>query len=49
MYELNMYLFDNSKPEELLFFVKNYEMMLEASGMLTTGDNIQYLRTFPHV
>ena len=35
IHELKMALFDNGDPEELLWFIQNYEMMLEASGTLT--------------
>ena len=43
MYEFKMYLFDNSKPEGFLFFVQNFNMALNASGILADNVNLQYL------
>ena len=37
-----MTLFDNSDPEEFLLFVCDFNINLEASGMLKAGINIQY-------
>ena len=45
LHELKMALFYNSKPEEFLSFVCNFNMTLEASGMHKAGANIQYLCT----
>ena len=43
LYKLKITLFDNSKYEEFLLFVRNLNMSLESSGMLKAGANIQYL------
>ena len=40
MYGFKMDLFGNVKPEELLLFVWNYNMTLEASGLLTKNTKI---------
>ena len=45
LYEFKRYLFDNSEPEELLLFVRNFIMTLTASGTLETGVKVQYLCT----
>ena len=34
---------DNGEPEELLLFVSNFQITLEASGTISDGTNIQYL------
>ena len=34
LHELKMALFDNGEPEELLLFIRNFNMTLKASGML---------------
>ena len=47
-FEFKMALFDNGKPEEFLLFIKNFNMTLEASGMLNSGAKIQYLHTLVH-
>ena len=44
LYELKMALFENGDPDELLLFVINSKMTLEASGMLTENVKLQYLR-----
>ena len=43
-YKLKMALFDKGKPDEFLFFIRNFNMTLEASGTLKADTNIQYLR-----
>ena len=43
LYEFKMALFDNGDPEEFFLFISNFNMNLEASGMLKYGTNIQYL------
>ena len=43
-----MALSDNSKPEELLLFIRNFNMTLKASGTLKSGAEIQYLHTLVH-
>ena len=48
LYELKMALFDICKPDEFLLFIRNFNMTLEASGMLKAGVNIQYLCTLVH-
>ena len=45
MNEFKIELFDNKKKEELLLFMRNFKMMLYASGTLAENANIQYLRT----
>ena len=45
LYEFKISLFDNGKPEEFLFFVRNFNMTLLASGTLEAGAKYQYLRT----
>ena len=37
---LKMAVFDNSNPEEFLLFVQNFQMMLEASGTISTISKI---------
>ena len=48
LHELKMALFDNGEPEEFLLFVRNFNMTLEASGMLVAIANIQHLCTLLH-
>ena len=48
LYEIKMALFDNGEPEELLLFICNFCMTLEASGTLKAGAKIQYLCTLVH-
>ena len=48
LYEFRMYFFDNSRPEEFLLFVSNFNMTLAASGTLESGTKIQYLRMIVH-
>ena len=43
VYELKMTLFDNRNPEELLLFIINFNMNIDASGKLVASKNIQYL------
>ena len=45
LYELKISLFDMGGPEELLFFIRNFNMTIDASGTLVSGANIQYLCT----
>ena len=40
LYELKMAVFDNGDPEEFLLFVRNFQMMLEASGNISTSSKI---------
>ena len=40
-----MYLFYNVEPEEFLFFMRNFNMTLAASGTLEAGAKIQDLHT----
>ena len=49
LYEFKIYLFDNGKPEEFLFFVRNLNMTPTAPGTLETGAKVQYLCTLLHV
>ena len=44
LYEFKVALFDNGEPQEFLFFVRNLQIMLEASGTLAANAKIQYLR-----
>ena len=43
-----MALFDNVNPEEILLFVWDFKMTLEASGTLAASAKIQYLHTLVH-
>ena len=43
-----MALFANGKTEELLMFIRNFQMNLIASVMLTDGAKIKYPRTLVH-
>ena len=45
LYEFKMSLFDNGEPEELLLFVRNFNMTLATSGTIETSAEIQYLCT----
>ena len=38
-----MALFDNGDPEKFLFFIRNFQMTLEASRILDSGVKIPYL------
>ena len=42
LYKIKLALFDDGKPEEFLLFIRNFNMTLEASGMLVYITNIQY-------
>ena len=41
-------MFGNGKPEELLFFVQNFKVMLEDLGTLADSIRLQYPRTILH-
>ena len=43
LYKFNLSLFDNYEPEEFLFFTRNFNMTLEASGKILSGAKIKYL------
>ena len=43
-----MALFDNGKPEEFFLFVWNFQINLEASGIIVYSAKIQYLFTLLH-
>ena len=43
--EFRMSLSDHGEPEELLLFVQNFQMTLEATGMLETEAKVHYLCT----
>ena len=45
LYEFKMALFDNGNPEEFLFFVWNFQITLEASGVLSAISKIHYFYT----
>ena len=45
LYEFRVPFFDNGDPEEFLFFVRDSNMTLAASGTLEMGAKIQYLCT----
>ena len=47
-YKSKTTLYDKSNPEELFLFIRNFNMTLEASGMLAGNAKIQYLRTLVH-
>ena len=44
-----MALYDNGDPEELLLFVRNFNMTLKASGKISFNTKLQCLRTLLHV
>ena len=44
-YELKTALSYNGELEEFLLFIRNFNMNLEASGTLKSGENIQYICT----
>ena len=44
-YEFKMIFLDNSSLEEFLLLIRNFQMTLDASGRLTAGMNVGYLRT----
>ena len=44
-YEFKMTFLDNSSLEEFLLLIRNFQMTLDASGRLTAGMNVRYLRT----
>ena len=44
LYGFKMSFFENGDPEELSFFVRNFNITLATSGTLETGAKIQYLR-----
>ena len=43
-----MALYDNGKPEDILLFIRNFDMTIEASGTLVSLVKIQYLCTLVH-
>ena len=43
MYEFNMEFVDNRNKEELILFVRNYKMTLEASEIIKTDTKNRYL------
>ena len=45
MYESKTALFDNGKPEEFLLFVRNFKMMIDASGTLADNVKLHCIRT----
>ena len=47
-YEFKMYFFDKGEPEEFLLFVRNFQMIIEYSGIIAARTNIQYLFTLLH-
>ena len=49
LYELKMALFDKGKTEDLLLFVRNFKMMLNTSGTLTSNAKIRFIRTLIYV
>ena len=49
LYEYKMVLFDNGELEELLFFVRNFQMTLKSSLTITDGANIRYLHALVRV
>ena len=44
LYGFKMALFHNGKPEEFLLFVPNFNMTIEASGVLQLYKKAQYFR-----
>ena len=49
IYEFKMALFGNGEPEEFLFFIRNFNMNVEASGTIAANAKIQYIFTLLHV
>ena len=45
MYEFKIDLFDNSEPEEFLFFVQKFKITLEDFRMLADNANLKYICT----
>ena len=45
LYEFKMYLFDNGDLEEILLFIRNFNMTLSASEKLEAGAKYQYFCT----
>ena len=45
MYEFKMVLFDNSKKEEFLLFIRNLNMMFNALEMLVANMQTHYIST----
>ena len=45
LYEFKMSLFDHSKPEEFLLFIRNFNTTFVETGTLEMDANIQYLCT----
>ena len=45
LYEFKIALFDNSKSEEFLLFIRNLNMALKAPVTLKSGAKTRYLRT----
>ena len=45
LYQFKMIFFDNGYPEEFFYLIRNFNMTIEASGMLVDGLKIQYLCT----
>ena len=43
LYEFKMALFGKVQPEEFLLFVRNFQMTFQASGAISSSENIQYL------
>ena len=48
IYEFKMALFENGETEELLLSIHKFQTTLEASGTLSDGTKIQYLRMLVH-
>ena len=44
IYEFKMALFENGEPEEFLLFMRNFNMTLVESGMMSMGTEIKYIR-----
>ena len=45
LYEFKMTLFENSEPEEFLFFIQHFQMTLELAVTLTDSADIKYICT----
>ena len=45
LYEFRMSLFDHGETEELLLFIRKFQMTLVATGMLETEAKVQYICT----
>ena len=48
LYEFKMALFENSKSEEFLLFIRNFQLIVKAPGVLASSTKIQHVCTLLH-